>query len=78
MLSDLGKILDPFADKLTQMAVLICLLIHFQQMRILVVMLVIKEVFSAVTGLLAIHRFKKVKGALWHGKLTTVALYLVI
>ena len=78
MISDLGKILDPVADKLTQLAVLMCLMSHFSHIKILVVMFVIKEAFSAILGLIAIYRSRIVKGALWHGKLTTVALYCVM
>lgn len=78
MTSDFGKILDPAADKLTQLVVLVCLLNHFSHMKILVVLLVIKESFAVVSGLIAIHRAKKVKGAVWHGKLTTVVLYFVM
>ena len=39
------------------------------------VLLVVKEVFTGITALIAVKRTNTVKGAAWHGKLTTVALY---
>lgn len=75
MVSDLGKVLDPVADKLTQFVMLVCLITHFPHMLIPVVLMVVKELFAAVTGLLTIYRSKVVMGADWHGKATTVALY---
>ena len=75
MISDFGKAFDPLADKLTQMAMLLCLVTRFPWMLLPLVLLVVKEIFAAVTGLLVIHRTGQVLGAVWHGKATTVALY---
>lgn len=78
MVSDLGKILDPVADKLTQGVVLICLLVRFPHIGLLLALFIVKEAFAAVTGLWGIRRARVVKGAEWHGKLTTVAIYTMI
>lgn len=78
MISDIGKILDPVADKLTQMSILICLITQFPYMLIPLVILIIKEVCAIVTGLMAIHKTNEVFGAEWHGKITTVSLYVVM
>lgn len=75
MISDFGKAFDPIADKLTQMAMLFCLVSRFSHMLIPLVLLVVKEVFTGITALISIKRTNTVKGAVWHGKLTTVALY---
>jgi len=75
MISDFGKAFDPIADKLTQMAMLYCLVTRFPYMIIPLVLLVIKEVLAAVMNLITIKKTKEVLGALWHGKLTTVLLY---
>ena len=75
MVSDFGKALDPVADKLTQMATLFCLISHFPYMMIPFVLLVVKEVFTGITALIAVKRTNTVRGAVWHGKLTAVALY---
>ncbi len=76
--SDLGKALDPVADKLTQLAMLICLLFRFPRMIILIIVLCVKEVFVGSTQLLVIHRTEEVLGADWHGKVTTILLYGVM
>ncbi len=75
MISDFGKAFDPVADKLTQMSMLFCLISRFSYMTIPLVLLIIKEVSTAITSLISIKRTNTVKGAVWHGKLTTVALY---
>lgn len=75
MVSDFGKAFDPIADKLTQMAMLFCLVSRFPYMIIPFVLLVVKEVLTGITALVSIKTTNTVKGAVWHGKLTTVALY---
>ena len=78
MVSDLGKVLDPIADKLTQTATLGCLLTRFQSIWWLLGVLVIKECCMAFMGLLVIRRTGAVYSAAWHGKLATCVLYAVI
>ena len=74
MISDLGKALDPVADKLTQLAMLFCLVTRFPSMWIPLVLLLVKEIFAGITGLMMVKR-GTVIGADWHGKVTTVLLY---
>ena len=78
MVSDLGKVLDPVADKLTQTAALVCLLTRFQAVWWLLGTLVFKETVMAVMGILIIRRTRAVYSAAWHGKLATCVLYAVI
>lgn len=78
LVSDLGKILDPVADKLTQMAMLFCLLTRFSHMWLPLAVLTVKEVITGIMGLKAIQTSGEVKGADWHGKICTVLLYTVI
>lgn len=75
MVSDLGKVLDPIADKLTQSTMLVCLLMRFPLMALPLAMMVLKETFMSVTGLLVIRRTGVVISADWHGKAATVLLY---
>lgn len=72
--SDLGKILDPVADKLTQAAMLICLIFRFPLMLIPFLLLFVKEVFVGATGLLVIRKTGEVHGADMHGKIATTLL----
>lgn len=78
MVSDFGKAFDPIADKLTQMAMLYCLVTRFPYMIILLILLVIKEALAAVMNLITIKKKGEVLGAVWHGKLTTVLLYSTV
>lgn len=75
MISDFGKALDPVADKLTQIAVLFCLVTQFPYMLLPLVLLVVKELFAMVTNLIIIRKTGNVHGAVWHGKVTTALLY---
>ena len=78
MVSDLGKVLDPVADKLTQAAMLFCLLTRFPLMIIPLGLMVFKECFMGVTGFLVIQKTGKVFGADWHGKVNTWLLYAMM
>lgn len=78
MISDLGKILDPVADKLTQATTLFCLISEFPFMIVPFSLLVVKEIFLSVMGLFVVKKTKVVKSANWHGKVTTFLLYFTI
>ena len=75
MISDFGKAFDPVADKLTQIAMLFCLVSRFKWMLLPLCVMVIKEVIAGILGLLVIRKTGNVYGAVWHGKATTVSLY---
>ena len=75
MVSDVGKILDPVADKLTQGAVLICLAARHPVMWALVGLMFVKEAVTGFANLAVIRRTERVDSASWHGKLATVLLY---
>ena len=77
--SDLGKMLDPVADKLTQISVLVCLTIRFREMWalwLLLILYVVKE-FSIMVGGLVMLKGKRqeVPQAKWFGKLSTFEFY---
>ncbi len=74
-ITDLGKALDPVADKLTQAAMLFCLISRFPTMVVPFALLIVKEAFAGISGLLVIRKTGKVLGAQWHGKVTTMMLY---
>ena len=75
MVSDFGKAFDPIADKLTQIAVMICLVTRFHLMILPLVLIVIKEVVTGIMSLVAVKKSGNVEGAVWHGKINTVLLY---
>lgn len=78
MISDFGKILDPIADKLTQAAIALSLQLRFPHMLLMFVLMFVKELIMGVTGALSVKRTGDVYGANWHGKVTTVVIYIVM
>ena len=78
MTSDFGKAIDPLADKLTQLAVLCCLIIDFPLIALPVTVMIIKEIGSFILRLIVFKKTERVDSAAWHGKLTTVLLHSII
>ena len=76
MMSDLGKILDPVADKATQAVVLLCLMTRFRWLAIPCIL--IKEMFMSCIGMVVIKKTGEVHGAVWHGKVATFMLDFMI
>ncbi len=74
MISDVGKVLDPIADKATQAVMLLCLIARFPLMWLPIILLVIKESFMALSGFMVVRKCDIVLGANWHGKVATVLL----
>lgn len=78
MISNLGKVLDPIADKLTQAVMLVCLTVRFPQMLFPLALMICKELAMLITGTWVIRRTGFVPGAVWHGKIATVLLYAMM
>lgn len=77
--TELGKFLDPLADKLTQGVLLLCLASRFPLLWVLVGIFIFKEGFMAVMGALMLrHNGRKLDGAMWYGKICTASLYAVM
>lgn len=76
MISTLGKILDPLADKATQFALIICLAMRYPILLFLVALFVIKESFQLIAGCVNLRKGKMLKGALISGKICTTVLFL--
>ena len=74
MISDVGKVLDPIADKATQAVVVILLSIRFPLMLIPLAVGIVKEIFMTVSGYMIVKKCDVVLGANWHGKVATVVL----
>ena len=75
MISDLGKALDPVADKLTQVSIVTCLAFTYPLLWVLLGLCVIRETCMGIFGYLTIRKTNKVPGARWYGKVSTVVLY---
>ncbi len=77
-ISDLGKVLDPVADKLTQTAVSVCLMIRFPSLWFFFAALILKELIMLVLGGYLTRGGVHLKGSRWFGKLATVVFYAVM
>lgn len=76
MISTVGKVLDPLADKLTQFTLVICLSIKYPVLLILVILIFVKEVFQLIAGILRFKKGKMLKGAQLTGKICTTVLFV--
>ena len=78
MITEFGKLLDPVADKLTHGAIALCLAFRYEAMRYLFVLMVLKEGFMAVMGVINLRHGRKLDGAKWFGKFCTGALFILL
>ena len=79
MITELGKLIDPVADKLTQGALIVCFLMKYDYIRYLLAIYIIKESFMAIMGLIMLrHNGRKLNGAKWYGKVSTALVYVVM
>ena len=76
MISTVGKVLDPIADKVTQFTLILCLSIKFPVLLHLVVLFVIKESFQFFAGLVTYRKGRMLTGALITGKICTTILFI--
>ncbi|MBQ2854604.1 MAG: CDP-alcohol phosphatidyltransferase family protein [Oscillospiraceae bacterium] len=76
MVSTVGKILDPLADKVTQFTLTLCLSLKYPVLNPVLVLFVIKEAFQAVVGLVYLRRGRMLPGALMAGKICTTVLFV--
>ena len=76
MITELGKALDPIADKLTQFMIIVCLVSRYRGMILLAALFVCKELYKGINDLLLLRRGKKLGGAMWFGKVSTAVFYL--
>lgn len=76
MISTVGKILDPLADKATQFTLIVCLAVKYPSLRYLIILFVAKESFQLLAGCLNLQKGKMLKGALLSGKICTTILFI--
>lgn len=76
MISTVGKILDPVADKATQFTLIVCLAVTRPVLWILVALFVVKESFQLIAGILNLRKGKMLNGALFTGKICTTLLFV--
>lgn len=78
LISNFGKVMDPVADKLTQVATLFCLVTRFPLMWLPLVLLAVKEIINGILCYNAIRKSGIVLCSDWHGKVATTLLYVTV
>ncbi len=74
--TELGQMLDPVADKLTQGTVAVCLAIEQPVLIPLLAIFVLKELLMLVAGtFLVLKKKKRPSGSKWYGKVATIFFY---
>jgi Phosphatidylglycerophosphate synthase len=73
-----GKVADPLADKLMQITALMMLTINTKLPVIVLLIVIAKELFMVIGGVLLYKKDNFVVSANWYGKAATVIFYLAI
>lgn len=76
--TQLGKLLDPLADKLTQLVACVCLAIRHKEFIIILCLLIVKEIIMLIAGYKLIRQGQKLPSSKWFGKVATVVFYFVM
>ena len=78
MITSLGKVLDPLADKLTQFTLILCLALTAESSLLwyLIGLFVLKESFQLIAGSIRLRKGIMLKGALLSGKVCTTILFV--
>ncbi len=79
MITNLGKILDPLADKLTQVMTVFCLAIkNYPIMWYLFTFIIIKDLLLLVGGIALYKKSDYVVSSNWWGKIATIIFYVSV
>lgn len=76
MISSVGKVLDPLADKVTQFTLTLCLSIRYPILIPVLALFLIKETFQLVAFIINLRKGKALPGALLSGKICTTILFV--
>lgn len=77
LITDFGKLMDPLADKATQISILTILCVE-NIVPIWILVIVIMKEFCMVSGASFLYGKELVVSSKWYGKLATVLFYLAI
>lgn len=77
LISDFGKLIDPVADKATQIAILTSLVIQ-NIIPLWILLIVVLKEFIMISGASFLYGKELIVSSRWYGKLSTVLLYIAI
>lgn len=78
-ISEIGKMLDPIADKLTQVTVVLCLTLRLKWLWPLFAVCFVKELLQSIGAAMLLYRDQsQVQAARWYGKISTVVFYVAM
>lgn len=78
MVTELGKLIDPLADKLTQAALIFVLIVKIKYMYLLMILFVVMQLFMLVAGLAMLKKGRRLDGSKWFGKVSTTVFYAIM
>ncbi len=76
MISRVGKILDPMADKITQLTLILCLSAQYPILYPILILFIVKELFQLIVLIIYLRRGQALDGALAAGKVCTAVLFV--
>ena len=76
MVTDVGKVLDPLADKLTQFSLIFSLSGRYSALIPVLILFLVKEVFQLTAVIVNLYQGKVLPGALTAGKICTAVLFV--
>ena len=74
-ITQLGKILDPLADKLSLLALSICIAVKFSPFWIIAIVVIVKEILQILGGGYLMKKKIKIPSSRWFGKACTAVTY---
>lgn len=77
-ITELGKMLDPLADKITQGTVALCLAVRFPVIRPVLIIFICKELGMLCCAAVLLKKKKRPCAAKWYGKTATVMFYISV
>lgn len=76
--TELGKMLDPLADKITQGVVALCFAVKYPHIRMILLVFIVKELLMLVFAIVLLKKKKRPSAAMWYGKVATTLFYISV
>lgn len=77
-ITELGKMLDPLADKLTQAAIAVCIAFKYPIIAPVLIFFIVKELIMLIGAAVLLKKGARPVAANWYGKLGTILFYLSV